>query len=235
MEQSTDNDIRISPLTIIHNRYGGGFLAFNLESWDVPKEINEDGLDFWSFWHHDAQKYIIGKGDTPQEALDNLEAKLNPAPDNPLIDKFLFLDFEDIANLGDEDFRENLQFIVEQTHCKIIITSLCRLDGAERVDEKWKELKMPVEYYSMTPVMSCFLRDPNNHLADSIKLSIRFRALEIETWLEANVMQDYRYAILDLGRNFYPDQEKHLKTIDKEIGFSRVVALETVWLLNSDK
>ena len=105
MEQSTDNVIRISPLTIIQNRYGGGFLAFNLESWEVPKEINDDGLDFWSFWHHDAQKYIIGKGDTPQEALDNLKAKLDPAPDNPLIDKFLFLDFEDIANLGDEDFR----------------------------------------------------------------------------------------------------------------------------------
>ena len=235
MEQTTDNDIRISPLTIIHNRYGGGFLAFNLESWDVPKEINEDGLDFWSFWHHDAQKYIIGKGDTPQEALDNLKAKLNPAPDNPLIDKFLFLDFEDIANLGDEDFRENLQFIVEQTHCKIIITSLCRLDGAERVDEKWKELQMPVEYYSMTPVMSCFLRDPNNHLADSKKLSIRFRALEIETWLEANVMQDYRYAILDLGRDFYLDQEDHLVVVDKKSGLSMAKANEIVCLLNNNK
>lgn len=235
MEQSTDNDIRISPLTIIQNRYGGGFLAFNLESWDVPKEINEDGLDFFSFWHHDAQKYIIGKGDTPQEALDNLKAKLDPAPDNPLIDKFLFLDFEDIANLGDEDSRGNLQFIVEQTHCKIIITSLCRLDGPELVNEKWKELQMPVDYFSMTPVMSCFLQDPNNHLAENIKLSKRFKALEIETWLEANVMQDYRYAILDLGSDFYIDQEKHLKTIDKEIGFSRVVALETVWLLNSYK
>ena len=235
MEQSTDNDIHISPLTIIQNRYGGEFLAFNLESWDVPKEINEDGLDFWSFWHHDAQKYIIGKGETPQEALDNLKAKLNPAPDNPLIDKFLFLDFEDIANLGDEDFRENLQFIVEQTHCKIIITSLCRLDGAERVNEKWKELQMPVEYFSMTPVMSCFLQDPNNHLAESIKFSRQFTAIEIETWLEANVMQDYRYAILDLSSDFYIDQEKHLKTIDKEIGLSRVVALETVWILNSDE
>ena len=235
MEQSTDNDIRISPLTIIQNRYGGGFLAFNLESWEVPKEINDDGLDFWSFWHHDAPKYIIGKGDTPQEALDNLKAKLDPAPDNPLIDKFLFLDFEDIANLGDEDFRGNLQFIVEQTHCKIIITSLCRLDGPERVNEKWRGLQMPVEYYSMTPVMSCFLRDPNNHPAENIELSKRFTALEINTWLEANVMQDYRYAILDLSSDFYIDQVKHLKTIDKEIGLSRVVALETVWILNSDK
>lgn len=61
MEQSTDNDIRISPLTIIQNRYGGGFLAFNLESWDVPKEINEDGLDFWSFWHHDAKNTSSAK------------------------------------------------------------------------------------------------------------------------------------------------------------------------------
>ena len=185
MEELTDNDIHISPLTIISNRYGGGFLAFNLESWDVPKEINDDGLDFISFWHHDAQKYIIGKGDTPQEAMDNLKAKLNPAPDNPLIDKFLFLDFEGIANLGDQDFRENLQFIVEQTHCKIIITSLCRLDGPETVHEKWKELQMPVEYYSMTPVMSGFLQDPNNHLAENIELSKRYKALEINEMIGA--------------------------------------------------
>ena len=233
MEQSTDNVIRISPLTIIQNRYGGGFLAFNLESWEVPKEINDDGLDFWSFWHHDAQKYIIGKGDTPQEALDNLKAKLDPAPDNPLIDKFLFLDFEGIANLGDEDFRGNLQFIVEQTHCKIIITSLCRLDGPERVNEKWRGLQMPVEYYSMTPVMSCFLRDPNNHLAENIKYSKQFTALEINTWLEANVMQDYRYAILDLSSDFYIDQEDHLVVIDKEKGLTLAKANEIVCLLNN--
>ena len=235
MEESTDNDIHISPLTIIKNRYGEGgeFLAFNLESWDVPKEINDDGLDFISFWHHDAKKYIIGKGDTPQQALDNLKAKLNPAPDNPLIDKFLFLDFEGIANLGDEDFRENLQFIVEQTHCKIIITSLCRLDGPETVHEKWKELRMPFEYYSMTPVMSGFLQDPDRHLAENIKLSKRFTALEINTWLEANVMQDYRYAIVDLSNDFYLEQEEHLVVIDKEKGLTLAKANEIVCLLNN--
>ena len=229
MEELTDNDIHISPLTIIKNRYGEGgeFLAFNLESWDVPKEINDDGLDFISFWHHDAQKYIIGKGDTPQEAMDNLKAKLNPAPDNPLIDKFLFLDFEGIANLGDEDFRENLQFIVEQTHCKIIITSLCRLDGPVTAHV----LRMPFEYYSMTPVMSGFLQDPDRHLAENIKLSKRFTALEINTWLEANVMQDYRYAIVDLSNDFY--LEHHLVVIDKEKGLTLAKANEIVCLLNN--
>ena len=94
---------------------------------------------------------------------------------------------------------------------------------------------MPFEYYSITPVMSGFLQDPDRHLAENIKLSKRFTALEINTWLEANVMKDYRYAILDLSNDFYIDQEDHLKTIDKEIGLSRVVALETVWILNSDE
>ena len=213
MEELTDNDIHISPLTIIKNRYGEGgeFLAFNLESWDVPKEINDDGLDFISFWHHDAQKYIIGKGDTPQEALDNLKAKLNPAPDNPLIDKFLFLDFEGIKDIEYPDFRKNLQFIVEQTHCKVIITSLCRLDGPETVHVKWKVLRMPFEYYSMTPVMS----------------------VEINTWLEANVMQDYRYAIVDLSNDFYLEQEEHLVVIDKEKGLTLAKANEIVCLLNN--
>ena len=165
--------------------------------------------------------------------MDNLKAKLNPAPGNPLIDKFLFLDFEGIANLGDEDFRENLQFIVEQTHCKIIITSLCRLDGPETVHEKWKELQMPFEYYSMTPVMSGFLQDPDRHLAENIKLSKRFTALEINTWLEANVMQDYRYAIVDLSNDFYLEQEEHLVVIDKEKGLTLAKANEIVCLLNN--
>lgn len=63
MEELTDNDIHISPLTIIKNRYGEGgeFLAFNLESWDVPRDINEDGLDFWSFWHHEAKNTSSAK------------------------------------------------------------------------------------------------------------------------------------------------------------------------------
>lgn len=235
MEPSTKDDMHISPLTIIQNRYGGGFLAFTLESWEVPKEINDEGLDFITFWDLDAQKYLIGKGNTPQEALDNLKAKLNPAPDNPFIDKFLFLDFEGIANLRDNNYRDNLQFIVEQTHCKIIITSLCRFDGAEKVNEKWKELQMQVEYFSMTPVMSCFLQDPNNHLAENIKFSRKFIPLEIKTWLEVNVEQDYRYAILDLGNEFYLDQKDHLVVIDQRSGLSMAKANEVVCLLNNKK
>ena len=231
MEQSTDNDIRISPLTIIQNRYGGGFLAFNLESWDVPRDINEDGLDFWLFENTlaDARYVIIDD----EYVIRDSQLPRFISPDNPLIDKFLFLDFEGIKDIEYPDFRKNLQFIVEQTHCKIIITSLCRLDGPETVHVKWKVLRMPFEYYSMTPVMSGFLQDPNNHLAENIKLSKRFTALEINTWLEANVMQDYRYAIVDLSNDFYLEQEEHLVVIDKEKGLTLAKANEIVCLLNN--
>ena len=153
--------------------------------------------------------------------------------DNPLIDKFLFLDFEGIANLGDEDFRENLQFIVEQTHCKIIITSLCRLDGPETVHEQWTGLQMPVEYYSMTPVMSGFLQDPNSHSEEQIIFSRKFKALEISAWLEANATQDYRYAIVDLCSDFYPDQADRFVAVDKEKGLTLAKANEIVCLLNN--
>lgn len=229
MEQSTDNDIRISPLTIIQNRYGGGFLAFNLESWNVPKEINEDGLDFFSFWHHDARKYIIGEGDTPQEALDNLKAKLNPAPDNPLIDKFLFYDFK--GWLGDESLK-NFQFIVEQTHCKIIITSDWRSLGLKRVKEYWKAF-MQMEFYSMTPIVRSFSYGVPTNTPLHVK---QFKALEIDVWLETQTKQDYRYAILDhKGNDFFTYQQEHLVLFDQGKGLSMAKANEIVCLLNNKK
>ena len=230
MEQSTDNDIY--PLTIISNRYGSGFLAFNLELWDVPNEINNDGLDYCDFWLHNAQKYIIGKGDTPQEALDNLKAKLNPAPDNTLIDKFLFLDFADVFLLSHQchrDLVENLQFIVEQTHCKIIFGTKF---SHKKVKEMWKN--MPMEFYSMTPVLeSTHYIDPIKRSHKRIESTRHRRALEIATWLEKRAKKDYRYAILGRGTDFFIYQQDHLVEFDKEKGLTRLNANEIVCILNN--
>ena len=72
----------IHPLTIISDRYSGcyssgKYLAFNLEPWDVPREV--DGSDrvcarFW--WSDDCKKFVIGKGDTPEEAYCDLVGKM---------------------------------------------------------------------------------------------------------------------------------------------------------------
>ena len=74
----------IYPLTIVKDRYGGGYskgyyLAFNLEPWDVPEDINGSDVDCICFWDEEAKEFAIGKGDTAQEAIDDLARKLQPA------------------------------------------------------------------------------------------------------------------------------------------------------------
>lgn len=72
----------IYPLTIIKDRYmgsysGGKYTAWNLHAEEVPIDINCDDVSCFSFWWTDeADKYIIGKGDTVSEALADLYIKL---------------------------------------------------------------------------------------------------------------------------------------------------------------
>jgi len=72
----------IFPVTIINDRYGGcyskgAFLAFNLEPWDVPKGVSWGGdVDCAEFWADEAPKYVIGKGNTPNEAYRDLVERI---------------------------------------------------------------------------------------------------------------------------------------------------------------
>lgn len=71
------------PLCIIKDRYGGvysggSFLAFNLMPFAIS-ELNVDAgdSDCEYFWENDAKDYVIGKGNTPEEALFDLIKLLN--------------------------------------------------------------------------------------------------------------------------------------------------------------
>lgn len=72
----------VYPVTIIDDRYsgcysGGKYLAFNVEPWDVPKGVSWGGdVDCAEFWADEALKYVIGKGNTPNEAYRNLVEKI---------------------------------------------------------------------------------------------------------------------------------------------------------------
>ena len=72
----------IFPVTIINDRYGGcyskgAFLAFNLEPWDVPRGVSWGGdVDCAEFWADEAPKYVIGKGNTPNEAYRDLVERI---------------------------------------------------------------------------------------------------------------------------------------------------------------
>ena len=70
------------PVTIIDDRYGGcysggKYLAFNLEPWDVPRGVSWGGdMDCAEFWTDEAYKYMVGKGDTPDEAYQDFVEKV---------------------------------------------------------------------------------------------------------------------------------------------------------------
>ncbi len=74
----------VYPCTIIMDRYNGAYsagkwLAFNLDSLDVPQDIDGDDITCMNFWegHGQKKKYVIGKGNRPEEAYKDLFIKLN--------------------------------------------------------------------------------------------------------------------------------------------------------------
>ena len=99
----------------------------------------------------------------------------------------------------------------------------------------WKKWKMPMDFYSMTPIME------STHYIDQIKRSHKSiestrhrRALEIAAWLEKRAKKDYRYAILGRGTDFFIYQQYHLVLFDKDMGLTKLNANEIVCLLNGD-
>ena len=68
-------ELEIYPMTIVCDRYtgaysGGVFTAWNLDFFDVPKEIEGDDSECDNFWF--TYTGLVGKGRTPDEALEDL-------------------------------------------------------------------------------------------------------------------------------------------------------------------
>lgn len=76
----------IYPLTIVLDRYngtysGGKYTAWNLDVDEVPASICYDDVACFEFWSRQrstsvTNKYVVGKGETMQEAYNDLKAKL---------------------------------------------------------------------------------------------------------------------------------------------------------------
>lgn len=68
----------IYPLTIVRDRYtgtysGGRYTAWNLEFYELPYGIQADDVTCMMFWDEDR---LAGRGNTPQEAVDDLRARM---------------------------------------------------------------------------------------------------------------------------------------------------------------
>lgn len=67
------------PTTIVNDRYSGTYsgaewLAFPLDYWNVPEEVDGGDSECMMFWEdYDG---VVGKGNTPELAMANLVAKM---------------------------------------------------------------------------------------------------------------------------------------------------------------
>lgn len=67
------------PTTIIQDRYNGTYsgaewLAFPMDYYQVPREIDGDDIECMMFW--ESYDGVVGKGSTPELAMANLVAKM---------------------------------------------------------------------------------------------------------------------------------------------------------------
>lgn len=170
------------------------------------------------------------------------------------MDRYLFLDFDGVLNTGNyakqmaqegiDPFDEfgamfapeaiaNLEHIVEQTECKIILSTTWRNEGIMRMRELWKGRSLPGEIFSMTPILlSTSFQDAMN--GEMMGMPLReAKALEINAWLYQNAGKDYRYVILDDEDYFFPKQQEHLVLTDEKEGLAEQKAQKAIWILNS--
>ena len=169
------------------------------------------------------------------------------------MDKYLFLDFDGVLNTGryakqmkregidpfdeygalfDPEAIANLKHIIDQTDCKIILSTAWRNEGIMRMRELWKDRGLSGEIYSMTPILlSTSYQDAMT--GEMMGLPQReAKALEINAWLHQYAKKDYRYAILDDENFFFPKQQEHLVLTDEYEGLTERKAQQTIWILN---
>lgn len=172
------------------------------------------------------------------------------------MEKYLFLDFDGVLNtvsyakrlrkegvepfdefgaMFDPDTISNLKSIVEQTGCKIVLSSTWRNDGLMRMRALWKERNLPDEIYSMTPIL---LSTTYNDARSGELFTIpehNAKALEIQAWLHRYASEPCQYVILDDENVFFPKQLEHLVQTEERQGLTITKAQLAIEVLNNKK
>jgi hypothetical protein len=158
--------------------------------------------------------------------------------------KYLFLDIDGVLNTGqysnylvenglcetdadgylfDPEAVQNLEYIIEATDAKIIITSTWRLDGD--MQALWHNRNLAGEVVGVTPTVQ------KEKAIGKIKIWYGHRGMEIEEWFRSNAIVPYKYAILDDEDDYLPHQSAHLILTDPMTGITEDVAEKVISLL----
>lgn len=157
---------------------------------------------------------------------------------------YLFLDIDGVLNTGqhsnylvdnglcetdadgylfDPEAVKNLQYIIEETDAKIIITSTWRLDGD--MQALWRNRNLAGEVLGITPTL---LREKG---VGKFRCWLDNRGMEVEAWLQDNAISPYKYAIIDDEDDYLPHQTEHLILTDPMRGITKDVADKVISLL----
>ena len=170
-----------------------------------------------------------------------------------MTDKYLFLDFDGVLNtsryakilrtegidlydefgaLFDPNSIANLKSIIEQTNCKIVLSTSWRNEGLLRMRSLWKNRNLPGELFSMTPILlSTTYQDAQNGEMFCIP-ELHVKALEINAWLQQYAYNSFNYVIIDDENVFFQSQQEHLVLTNEYDGLSAQKAKNAINILN---
>ena len=170
-----------------------------------------------------------------------------------MTEKYLFLDFDGVLNtlryakmlrkdgidpydefgaMFDPNTTSNLKSIIEQTNCKIVLSTSWRNEGLLRMRSLWKDRNLPGEIFSMTPILlSTTYQDSQNGEVFCIP-ELNAKALEINAWLQQYASKSFNYVIVDDENVFFKSQQEHLVLTDEYDGLIVDKAKRAIEILN---
>jgi hypothetical protein len=148
--------------------------------------------------------------------------------------KIIFLDIDGVLNIYDrgkdrwgylfnEDVIDNLQYIIEKTGAKFVISSNWKNFGTKWLKDMWKERGLPGEIITCTS-SDCFITEFNDVV----------RGTEIKNCIIDNQIGNCNYIIIDDKLDFHPDQMDKVIKCETETGLTRELANKAIQVLNKN-
>ena len=170
-----------------------------------------------------------------------------------MTEKYLFLDFDGVLNTSryakllkkdgidpydefgamfDPNTISNLKSIIEQTNCKIVLSTSWRNEGLLRMRSLWKDRNLTGEIFSMTPILLSTTYQDSQNGEMFCTPELQAKALEINAWLQQNASKSFNYVIVDDENVFFKSQQEHLVLTDEYDGLIVDKAKRAIEILN---
>lgn len=200
-----------------------------MESFSVIDRLINVNLNYKNELKHIKELLLSKQSDERKYLFLDLDDVLNTGEYSNYLEKNNLPQFDKYGAIFEPKAVENLQYIIDKTHAKIILTSTWRYDGFDRMLQLWKDRNLPSVLVDITPDL----------FPVGEKRPIGLRGLEIDNWLNYKRGSDfcvhYTYAIIDDEDDFLLHQLEHIVLTDPMKGLTREVANKVISILNTNE